>query len=352
MANQIYTISSPTYPSEALYTAVSNFLSTMNCATSPGATPTPPPGGWSLVETWASGGYTYSTWQSPGADNNVGVTFYLIFQYQTSAQSTTSTFFTVTLCEVYNTSTSTGSSPTRAGTAFNGTAPQVPSATSTPPWAAILTANAVALPTSIGGEQVMPYTPSAGTNNLLIAANKDGFFLSLTNSSGTWSCYFGNAPTMVTNTAAPDTVPLVLISPNAYNGATRDPGPTTASGFGAYSMQVFHPSTAGVDARMVYGVVNGTPASLPEGGDLYAGLQAYPTAFRWQVVKTGVLNGSVGGWLRALLPSWIQVALENATSWGDTVSESGDTLVVVQNFVAYMGYTNFTVSLLINTTVA
>jgi len=354
VANQTYTISSPANPSQALYTAVANFLKTGSCSTSTGGTP--PPGGWSLLETWTSSPSsnvnTYSTWQSLGADNNLGVTYYVTFSYQTPTQNSTSTVFNVHLEEVYNTSATTGGAATRAVVAFNGTAPQVPSGTSTPPWAAILTANAVAFGTSISGEAVYSYSPTGGTNNLLIAANKDGFFLGVTNSSRTSSCYVGNAPTMVTNTASPDTVPLVLVAlDGSQAGATRDPGPTLTASFGQYGFLPFHSMTGGYDARGSFGVINGAAASLASGGDLYAGQQAYPTAFRCQLVKTGG-SGYTSGWLRALLPTWIQMACENAVLWGDTVVESGNTLAVVGFTYVDDGGIGFDFASLINTTLA
>jgi len=287
---------------------------------------TPPPGGWTVVDsygTMSSASVWWTVWQSPSSSNNAGSTWYLGRSCSLGAGVGVGASGSW-LFETYNPSNrqfnaaaiqSVGSAP-----------PFTPSSGTTPPYAQVSGA-----PNTIGSAYTTQWAPVAtivaGTTNFLVAANRDGFFLSAMSGATPPVCvYVGSGTTLVSNPNLTD--PVLLFGcdfTNAQPGSvTREPGWTVANTYwGTYGATAFMPNTA-ISVSSVQGSVNGSA------GDFYLAPNT-PVAARILMSRAVASGGGMGatGAVRGLLPAWLQHAPQTACAWGDTVTETSDTLTFV-----------------------
>lgn len=318
---------------------------------------TVPAGGWNCVgATFVANNTPTVVWQSPQASNNVGATWYLIIQYNTGSSSG----ITFAACEyvdmanvLYNALVTGyinynnyGNNQVYApGSNQGGVAPLGPS--ETVPWS-WWNVNALQIGTSYAGMTNATASPVTGTNQLFLAANKDGFFFSLlTGGSENCTFYFGAFTSLVTNPQLSDNVCLTgamfrtpnfggagqmansLSSqyPNYINnsGVSRDPGVTNSAGWGGYYLSQFY---AGGGVPVPAGRVGGDQTGI----DIFQSPNGQPIATRVQMYKQmfgSNMQPNTCGILRGILPNWMQYLPETNCVWGDTVSESSDSLTLV-----------------------
>lgn len=291
-------------------------------------TGTPPLGGWTLVDSARpinTGGvvplttYHGMVFQSPSASNNLGANWYLVFAL---GFKTTETTFTMFPCEIYNATNHTYNAATHQTTTSGP--PYAPGSGTTPPYAQV-----AGTPNSIGNVYVASYStggvPGAGTNNFLMVANKDGFFLSMLSGVSVVCCtYVGGGTTLVSNPSFTDPVPLFICDFTPATGgasSTREPGWTAANTYwGNYTPGAFLPPTSSVNTTNLEGTINGAVGDFFQANNL-------PIGWRWLIARnTNVSTLGTQGSVRGLLPAWLQFANQSGCVWGDTVTQGADTL--------------------------
>jgi hypothetical protein len=282
-------------------------------------TGTAPPGGWTWVDTW-KGTAAASTWtlmQSAGASNNVGATWNLVLMYTCA---TAGTSFTIFACE-----TATPTSHTYNAATILGTPPYTPGSGTSPPYAQV-----AGSPNVLGTNYSQLYFTTGsigvGTNGFLLAANRDGFFVSvLSTTTVTLAAYAGAGTTLVTNPSLTDPVPLFVcdfLQVPALGSTTREPGATTGFAYwGWYNPQPFVPNTPATTPS-VLGTGHGT------NGDFFLA-NAQTVSARWVMARNTSATASTMGAIRGVLPGWLQYIQQSACAWGDTVTEGSDTLTFV-----------------------
>lgn len=281
-----------------------------------------PLGGWTLYDTYAastSGSIPNVVYRSPGASNNAGTDWFLVFRH--SSWTNTQNFQSF-VCETYTLAAHTYNAPTvqtSSGFPTGGT----PSGATTPPWAQIFSS-----PNTINVDYSYVYwvnaSASTGTSNIWLAANRDGFFMSVLAGAALILCFYsGFHTTLVTN---PILTPDIAIGVTNFLGAigsfTREPGWGNNQYWGNYLNAAFYPSQG--FAAAVLGTVNGTA------GDMFLANNT-AVAARWLAYGNTNRPSNTGGTIRALCPTWVQWINANACAWADTVTEGGDNLVFVGN---------------------
>jgi hypothetical protein len=303
------------------------------------ATGTAPLGGWSLV-----GANVYGTanavFKSPSASNNAGADWYLIVSPVVGSGNTQVNLF---IAE------SVDPQAMKWNAVPIATQRAAPSGTYTwGPTATIPNTIYWTTPNIVGqqypNQNGAVFQASVGTTNFLVAANKDGIFLSTLNAGAMNGCSFvGNFTSLVSNPALSDTVCLGVfnmlnnsVSSNyyGYSNTTRDVGQSTAAYFGGgYQFVAFWPyTTIGISQGSVNGSL--TP------NDVYQGSASSPIAQRVLIYKQ--TDNSIGypntmGAIRGLLPTWMQIIQQAGCAWGDTVTEGSDTLTLVYPQGTYSG---------------
>lgn len=330
------TITNPAQPGLALYTAIANMLTTSDPTLATGGVA--PPGGWSLVETYAptpgAGGYTFSVWQSLGTSNHAGVTFYVIFQYQTATQSAGSPLFYVYMCETYTVATH-NKNVCAMGSHYSSTQPVLAS-TTTPPWA---NTTAVSVSAIQPDEPYISIGIGTGSNFIALVANVDGLACWVADPTTVSGFYAGAFTTLVTNGANGVTDPNPLVLVNATGGAitsyiqyaytTRDPGNTLSVGYGSpggYAVYPFMPAYNAnfSQANGTGGIAGTSPADVYVTSTAAQAYRVLLTKYCYNPPKPGV-----DGVIRGLLPTWLQVSYSNSCAFLDTVTESADSLVII-----------------------
>jgi hypothetical protein len=267
-------------------------------------------------------------WQTPTASNNAGATWYLVFFVNFGGTANTQGF-TIQACETYTVATHLYNA-TMIET-VGGVPPNVPGPGTTPPYAQVFsTVNAIG---TVYTSQWQTFGNIAtGTSNFLVAANRDGFFLScISGLTYSMNTYVGTGTTLVSNPSLSDPVPLFhgdWSIAALTTSCTREPGWTGQwSYWGNYTPSPFMPATNEAVSTM-QGSVNSTP------GDGFL-VNNTPVGARIGLCRTAVSSGGLAatGMLRAVLPQWVQWIPQVGCTWGDTVTEGADTLT-------YMGGTN------------
>jgi hypothetical protein len=294
------------------------------------ATPSLPTGGWNLVDVYCPNvnGTTGQVWQSPAASNNANATWYLVFTYNVYGQNVG-----VSLCETYNATNHTWNACTMnygtGATESSGVA-TIGSGT-TPPYAIVYSTPNV-MPNGYGSQFVVGSTIGSGSSAFFMAANRDGFYLAITSGGAIeQSSYAGYCPTLVSNPNLTD-VPLFCVNfMSAYSagsaGCTREPGwsGTALYEYGNYSIWPFTPQNASsYQAATFFGTINGSMLN----NDLFLAPTNQALTARFQIHRSSFLYTTLSqtGFFRALLPSWIQYAISTGVTFGDTITEGGDTL--------------------------
>jgi hypothetical protein len=288
------------------------------------ATPSLPPGGWTLVDLFAANQQqTAQVWESPAASNNLGSTWYLILSYQPWGSN-----YNFTAAETYN-----STNHTYNAVAYTGANPgAIAIGPNTSPPYAVIQPTALQVPNGYPSQSWAGANLGTGSTNFCFAVNRDGMFVSTTN-GGTWlhTGYVGYCPTLITNPQLTD-VPLFVVNPGngAPNaGVTREPGwnGSNLTYYGDYFAQygyVPYPDNPGA----IMGTINGNMAN----NDLFQAPGNQALTCRISLYHYSVqTNYATNGRWRALLPAWIQYAQSTGCSWGDTVTQGGDTLM----FTAY-----------------
>lgn len=281
-----------------------------------------PAGNWAYIDSaqqaTSTNVVTY-IWQT--SSNNSGITWYLVFFLGSNngyGGGTSQTDFRFYACETYSTSTRVWNAPTTAcNNAATGNA--ISSGTS-PPWAQVWGSN-LGVGNPYASQVLSAVTMVIGTTNLLVAANADGFFLSVYTTSTLASSYVGAFTSLVTNPALTDGgIVHCNLMVTAGQGASRDPGPTTFTYFSYYNQGTFWPNSLAFQ-----GNVNGANTS----NDIYQAAATTLITSRVSLSK-GQSSAVTLGNLRGLLPTWLQLVPTTGMVWGDTVTEGSDTLTYVQ----------------------
>jgi hypothetical protein len=295
MAYSSGTMAGSSQPSSDFYALVAAFLATVP--------------GWSLVETFAASsttGFTYSIWKSAGSEpNTVATDFYVVFAYQTAAQSAGSIQFYIYLCESYN---PTGHLWTFPSYHPDGGMPDLwPDATSDYRY------NPTTLhrvDSQYTYQHLAALSLNSGSNLYFLVANADGFFVLV----NTTSVYAGAGDTLV-SPSTNDPVPLFLVEWAGARGisSTRDPGfASTNPADAPWSYDNGQiPWTNFANTVDTLGI-SGNYDRYQNGGR--------PIACRWVFGKQAVAGGSyiTAGCFRALLPIWILFMQVSSIAIGDT----------------------------------
>jgi hypothetical protein len=308
-------------------------------------------GPWSFVETTVVSTTTYSVWKSAGASNNSHMDWYVVFGYQTAAQSPGSTVFTVDACEVYSSASHTWNRCV-LGCSFNG---GFSGAFTSPFDAANGNAYTAASPNTVGtryqnligaagsvGQYFANLAPTSGaTFPYVIIANADGLYFGFNGGVGGGLSGFFYVGAF--NSYVPSDQPLCMIAApfqcapsfatGSLGGVSRDPQAGGAAN--CYPYVCGWPASNG--ASWGVGHICSTTArnmlSAPQSSwayvDAYTGTWwASQILLNKLFVSTGAYT-AIAGVFRGQSPDWLMLVQNYALSFGDTVTVGGVTYTCV-----------------------
>jgi hypothetical protein len=278
---------------------------------------------WSHIEDTVQGTYTYSVWKSAAAANHSGMDWYVVFQYQTAAQSPGSIVFNVYACEVYNTSGHTWNRPTLAtNSSFAGTYTAFDAANQRAYTAASPNVVGTVYPIGLNGAsgvgqnyQALAGLTVSATVLYQLVANADGFLLAVNGSASSW-CYVGAFSSFLP-AGGPFGAdqPLAIWGDNLTGvaggrpGLSRDPVANGVANTAPYFWGVGLVTFYGLSG----GQVNGVGDSYQTGGAAGA-----PWAQRLLISKVPLTFSGIN---RGMSPAWLLYipVSGSVVSFGDTI---------------------------------